>query len=403
MLITILRRVLPPLLIIAVFIGLAFLLMLTQEEPEKKEEEIKLTIVDARNANVQRVSLNLPSYGVVEPKHKTQLVAEVTGRVLNIAPEFVAGGIVKQGQQLAVIEPSDYEADLAQAEASLAQAQAALEEELARGEVAKIEFQGFDNGVPPELGLRKPQLKKEQANVKFAQAAVDRAKRNLERTVIRAPFDGIVKARNVDLGQYLTLGTNLGELFNTDVAEVRLPLANSDLAYLESVDNPDTEVVLTADLAGRQVTWQGNIVRSEGVIDAGNRMVYLVAEIEDPYLYNNKSLGELPLKFGTFVNATITGRTVEGIVKLPRHLVRNSEVALVKTDNTIEMRPVNVVRTDMEYVYIKDSIKNGELVSYTPINTLEAGEQVKLLGQEDSSGKQDKELQEHLAAAEAQE
>ncbi|MCL2913561.1 efflux RND transporter periplasmic adaptor subunit [Shewanella corallii] len=403
MLITILRRVLPPLLIIVVFIGLAMLLMMTREEPEKREEEVKLTVVDARNASQQRVSLNLPSYGVVEPKHKTQLVAEVTGRLLTIAPEFVAGGVVKKGQQLAMIEQSDYEADLAQAQASLAQAQAALEEEIARGEVAKIEFRDFDNGVPPELGLRKPQLKKEQANVKFAQAALDRAKRNLERTVIRAPFDGIVKARSVDLGQYVTLGTNLGELFNTDIAEVRLPLANSDLAYLESVDNPDTEVVLTADLAGRQVTWQGNIVRSEGVIDAGNRMVYLVAEVEDPYLHGNKSLGELPLKFGTFVNATIRGRTVEGIVKLPRHLVRNSEVAMVKGDNTIEMRVVNVVRTDTNHVYIKDSIKDGELVSYTPINTLEAGEEVKLLGQEDSSGRQGKDTQERLAAAEAQE
>lgn len=402
MLKTILRR-LSPLFIILVFIALAIGLMMTREEPEKKPEEVQLTIVDARNAVQQQVSLNLPSYGVVQPKHKTLLVAEVTGRVLNIAPEFVAGGVVRKGQQLAVIEQSDYEADLAQAEASLAQAQAALEEEIARGEVAKIEFQGFDNGVPPELGLRKPQLKKEQANVKFAQAALDRAKRNLERTVIRAPFDGIVKARSVDLGQYVSLGTNLGELFNTDIAEVRLPLANSDLAYLESVDNPDTEVVLTADLAGRQVTWQGDIVRSEGVIDADNRMVYLVAEVIDPYLHQGKNIGELPLKFGTFVNATIRGRTVDGIVKLPRHLVRDNEVALVKTDNTIEMRSVNVVRTDMDHVYIKDSINDGELVSYSPINTLEAGEEVKLLGKDNDSGQQREDRQERLAVAEVQE
>ncbi|MCF1428373.1 MAG: efflux RND transporter periplasmic adaptor subunit [Shewanella sp.] len=389
MLMTFLRRSLPPLLILMVFIALAALLMATKEEPEKKEEKIQLPLVDARYVQQQQVSLNLPSYGVVKPKHKTQLVGEVAGRVLTIAPEFVAGGIVKKGQQLAVIEPSDYEAELAQAQASLAQAQAALNEEQARGEVAKIEFQGFDKGVPPELGLRKPQLKKEQANVKFAQAAVDRALRNLERTVIRAPFDGIVKSRNVDLGQYVTLGTNLGELYNTDIAEIRLPLTNSNLAYLESVDNPDTQVILTAKLAGRDITWEGHIVRSEGVIDASNRMVYLVAEVKDPYLHQNRTARELPLKFGTFVNAVIRGRTVDGIVKLPRHLVRDGEVALVTPDNTIDMRKVNVVRSDIEHVYIKDSILDGEKVSYTPINTLSPGQTVRLLGE--------------LAAAEAQE
>jgi len=378
---TLLRR-LSPLFILLLFVVGAIALMSTKEAPEQKPEEMPVPIVDVTQVEQQTVSLNLPSYGVVTPKYKTQLVTEVQGRMLTISPQFVAGGIVKKGDQLAQIEPSDYEADLMQAEATLAQATAALNEEIARGEVAKIEFKGYDKGLPPELGLRIPQLKKEQANVKYAQAALARAQRNLERTVIRAPFDGIIKARNVDLGQYVTLGTNLGELYDTRIAEIRLPISNDDLAYLESVDNPDTQVTLSASLAGKENTWIGNIIRSEGVIDADNRMVYLVAEIKDPYLREHKTQGSLPLKYGSFVNAVIKGRTVDGIVKLPRHVVRNEHVALINEQNIVEMRHVNVVRSDLENVFIKDSLKTGERVAITHFSNMANGQLVKIIGED---------------------
>ncbi|GGP52283.1 RND superfamily efflux pump MFP component [Shewanella algicola] len=380
----ILRR-LSPLFIIAVFAAAAWLLINTQEAPEQKDEPINIPIVDVQTVTPQTLSLNLPSYGVVNPKYKTQLVTEVQGRMLSISANFVAGGVVKKGEQLAIIEPSDYEADLIQAEATLAQATAALNEEKARGEVAKVEFKDFTQGLPPELGLRIPQLKKEQANVKYAQAALARAQRNLERTVIRAPFDGIIKARNVDLGQYVTLGTNLGELYDTSIAEIRLPLTNEELAYLESVENPDTSVTLTAQLAGKPVTWQGTIVRSENVIDEQTRMVYLVAEIRDPYLRNTKISGQLPLKYGSFVNAVITGRTVNDIVTLPRHVVRNGQVAVVNQDNIIEMRQVNIIRSDVDTLYIKGSFKANERVSTTSVNSLSSGQTVKILGEESSN------------------
>ncbi|WP_256261093.1 efflux RND transporter periplasmic adaptor subunit [Shewanella sp. NIFS-20-20] len=368
----ILRRLSPIIIIIVAILG-ASALMATKQEPEKKSEESKPPVVNVMAVVPQSYTLDLSSYGVAAPKNKTQLVSEVQGRILSIADEFVAGGVVTKGQALAVIEPSDYEADLMQAQASLAQAQAALNEEIARGQVAKIEFKDFDNGLPPELGLRIPQLKKEQANVKSAQAALKRAERNLERTTIRAPFDGLVRSRQVDLGQYVTLGNMLGELYDTSVAEIRLPLANEELAYLASMDSPDTQVALRANLAGQAVVWNGQIVRSEGIIDPENRMVYLVAEVADPYQRGHDNPQGVPLKFGTFVNASITGRQVTGIVKLPRHLLKNQTIALVNDDNTIEMRDVNVVRQDLDSIYIKDSLRAGERVSMTLLNDMNDG------------------------------
>ncbi|MCG9695736.1 efflux RND transporter periplasmic adaptor subunit [Shewanella sp. Isolate11] len=380
----IIRRSLP-LIILVVFIGLALLLMSTKQAPEQKEDEIPVPIVDVYDVKQETVSLNLPSYGVVTPKYKTFLVTEVQGRLLHISDKFVAGGVVKRGDTLAEIEPSDYQADLMQAQASLAQARAQLDEEIALGEVAKKDWEDYQKGPAPELGLRIPQLKQEQANVKFAEAALERAQRNLKRTVIRAPFDGIIKARSVDLGQYVTIGTTLGELYDTATAEVRLPIANNELAYLESIDNPDTEVTLSTELAERQVTWKGKIIRSEGVIDAENRMVYLVAEVKDPYLRDNKAPGQLPLKYGSFVTAVIKGRTVDGIVKLPRHVVRKDRVAVVKDDNTLEIRQVNIVRSDIDSVYIKGSLQDGERISLTNVNNMATGQLVKVIGEQKNS------------------
>ncbi|WP_373290765.1 efflux RND transporter periplasmic adaptor subunit [Shewanella gelidii] len=376
-----LRRALPPLIILALFAAAAAYLISTQQEPEQKAEDTPLPIIDVKQVEQQTMSLNLPSYGVVQPKFKTQLVTEVKGRLLSISTQFAAGGMVKQGDELATIEPSDYEADLIQAQATLAQAIAALDEEKARGEVAKNDWKGYKNGVAPQLGLRLPQLKKEQANVKYAQAALARAERNLQRTVIRAPFDGLIKARHVDLGQYVSQGTNLGELYDIAVAEIRLPVANEDLAYLESVDNPDTEVTLSASLAGKTVSWQGEIIRSEGVIDTENRMVYLVAEVIDPYLKSQHQAKQLPLKYGSFVTATIKGRTLDGIVKLPRHLVKNGQVAVIGKNNIVEFRTVNSILTDLEFSYVRGSLHTGERIAITSLNKTLDGRPVKILGE----------------------
>ncbi|QUN05203.1 efflux RND transporter periplasmic adaptor subunit [Shewanella yunxiaonensis] len=396
-----LRRVLPPVIIVVVAVLVVGVLLATKKTPPQKPEEKPIPVVDVQTVKPQTMSLSLASYGTVNPKYKTQLVSEVKGRIVTIAPSFVAGGMVRAGDELAVIEPFDYQADLRQAEATLAQNKAALDEEIARGKVAKVDFADF-KGVPPDLGLRVPQLKESQANVKYAQAAVDRAKRNLERTVIRAPFDGLVRSRNVDLGQYVSVGTELGELYDTAIAEVRLPLANKDLAYLESIDHPFTEVTLSTQLGGKNINWRATIVRSEGVIDPDNRMVYLVAEVKDPYLRQYRAPGQLPLKFGSFVDAAIQGRTVEDVVKLPSYLVRNNLVAVIGPDNKVEMRKVTVVRTDLDSVYIKDGLKDGERVSLTTLNNMSTGQLVKVAGDENKGSShqpQDAEDAQRLAKA----
>ncbi|QIZ77453.1 efflux RND transporter periplasmic adaptor subunit [Ferrimonas lipolytica] len=371
------RRLLPMVTILVAIMVIALLLAKFAPEKEKKAVKQSLPIVNVVAVEPQSFQLSLQSYGVVEPKRQTQLVAEVSGRLIQLAPEFVVGQFVRKGQLLAHIEPADYQADLIQAEANLAQANAQLEEEIARGRVAKEEWQGVIEGIPPELGLRKPQLAQEKANVRSAEAGLARAQRNLERTQIRAPFDGMISSRSVDLGQYINISNNLGIINGTDVAQIRLPVAPDELNFLDSVNSG--EVVLSHQVGSKTLQWQATLVRSEGEINPDNRMIYLVAEMSDPYNLTNKH--DQSLQYGAFVNARIEGINVDGLVNLPRHAVRGGRITVVKPDNTIELRSVDIVRADLEQVYFRANISNGERLSLNALNGVDNGRKVKVAGE----------------------
>ncbi|TKB48653.1 efflux RND transporter periplasmic adaptor subunit [Ferrimonas sediminicola] len=374
-----LRRLLPVAIILALLVVGLVVINATRPQPEKKEEIRALPLVEVEEIRSDDITLTLNSYGVVQPKHQTQLVAEVSGRIVELDPRFIAGGEVKRGQILARIEPADYQADLMQAQANLAQAKAQLQEEIARGKVAEQEWKGVTSGLPPELGLRKPQLAQEQAKLRSAEAALARAQRNLERTVIRAPLDGLIKSRDVDLGQYVSLGIKLGEVLGTDVAEIRLPLSSEQLRFVNNPDNPDSLVTLTQESPTGPLNWTARLVRSEQVIDAQSRMIYLVARIDDPYNQQGR-LASGVLKFGSFVKAQIQGRTLHNIVRLPRHSVRNDTVMVIGEGNRLERRPVEVVHTDLNSVYIRGDIGKGDRISLTALNSFQDGSEVRILG-----------------------
>ncbi|WP_028115951.1 efflux RND transporter periplasmic adaptor subunit [Ferrimonas senticii] len=371
-----LRRLLPILTIVITIIVLSAVLAKFAPEQPKKQPQQNLPIVEVVEVTPQSHQLSLRSYGVVQPKRQTQLVAEVSGRLVSLATDFEVGRFVKEGQLLATIEQADYRADLTQAEANLAQAQAQLQEEIARGEVAKAEWRGVIEGIPPELGLRKPQLAKEQANVRSAEATLARAQRNLERTEIRAPFAGIIASRSVDLGQYINVSNNLGQINGTDIAQIRLPVAPAEMMFL---GGNDAKVNLSYQVGANTLTWQAQLVRSEGQIDANNRMIYLVAELSDPY--NLKGLQNQALPYGAFVNAAIDGIKVDNLVNLPRHAVRSQRITVVKADNTVELRPVEVVRSDLEQIYIRTELNPGERLSLTALNGVDNGRKVKVAGE----------------------
>lgn len=369
------RKVLRILLPFIIFIFLAFIaivIMGSAPEPEKKEEIIKAPLISAYKVELKNQPLVINSYGVIKPKHKTSLVAQVSGQVINVSSVFASGGIVKKGDLLAQIDPSDYQAALIEAQANLQRATAALQEEQARGIVAKKEWQGATSSLPPALGLRKPQLAREQANLRSAQASLARAERNLSRTKIIAPYNALINSRNVDLGQFASMGTTLGIVSSIDAGEIRLPISSADYSYLADGDHRD--VVLKRFENGGEQQWSARIVRDEGVIDENSRMIYLVAEIKKPYEASPK------LKFGTFVDAAVQSEIHDNIAIIPSHLYREGHVTLINDNRELHQQNVELLKRDKTHVYIASGLQSGDLILETKIEHLYEGMKVRLAG-----------------------
>lgn len=354
-------------------VGIAAGLGAMKKPPEKKEEKESIPVVVVEDNSVETITLNVNSYGLVNPKYHTSLTAQVTGQVTEISEAFVKGGFVKEGDVLARIDPNDYEAALTEAEASLAQARAALELERAQKRVAESEWERIKESaknefVPTELYLRKPQLAEKVARFRAAEAGVKRAKRNLERTYIKAPYDAIITARTVALGSVVNFGSPIGELSNTDYAEVRLPVADKELQFLMQ-GGIDADVDLVTNFQGKLHHWQAKVVRSEGQVDNKSRMSYLVAEIKDPYgLESNNT----PLRYGSYVNAAISGLSVEGVSRVKSHLVKDGKIAVLE-DGVLAYRAVEVLREEGRDFIVKGALANNEQIIASNIKRPKAG------------------------------
>jgi multidrug efflux pump subunit AcrA (membrane-fusion protein) len=239
-----------------------------------------------------------------------------------------------------------------------------------------------------------------------AEAELVRAKRNLERTSIRLPYAGMVRSKEADIGQFVNQGTRLGVTFATDYAEVRLPLTDRDLAFVDlpyaaeitaSGESEGPGVVLSAEQRGRPVEWSAEIVRSEGVVDESSRVTYAVAKIDDPYSLESE---HEPLPMGTFVTASIEGVAMQGLLRVPRYALHGSDQLLfVDSENRLRIRSVNIVRADAEYAFISGGAEAGERVILTalesPINGMPVrtaddaaaadGDKLAVKGEEDAS------------------
>ena len=356
--------------------------------PERKEETVQATMVDAIPA--ERVSLNLSvfSQGSVAPRTETTLVAEVSGIIVNVSPNFVAGGFFRKGETLLEIDPSDYQAGLKRAQANLASRKAQYAEQKARADQALKDWKNMGRqGEPSDLTLRKPQLAEAMANVQAAEADLQKAQRDLERTRIKLPYDGLVRTKQADIGQYVAPGTPLGVTFNIDTAEIRLPLSAADVSYLDlpSATDPANkeklQVFLTTENSGIEGRWQAEIIRTEGVIDEKSRVTYAVAQVVDPYGVLGQG-HQTELKVGTFVRAEIQGLRANNVFKLPRSVLRPDNTVLVaNTERKLEIRQVNVLRAEPRTVYIRDGIVDGDMVITTTLDSAIPGTQLAISGE----------------------
>lgn len=345
------------------------------QEPEKKEViDTRPTVqVEPVAANDHQVTIN--SYGEVKPLENTQLSAQVSGEVLSWHPNFVAGGIVARGETLFTIEKDNYEAAVLVAEAELARAQAGLIEEQAQAQVAEDEAKRFPSKARTDLFLRKPQVLSAQASVKSAQAALKRAQRDLDNCDVTAPYDALVISRNIGVGQFVTMGSQVAELNNIETAEVIIPIAGFDSVFLPERIKGITATIIQKGL--NSFTREGVIDRDLGIVDNATRMSSLVVRIEDPYGLKNI---QPAIKFGSYVQVNFAGAMLNNIYRLPQALVNNQTVWVVNENQELEPRKVTVIREEGEYFYISSGLNADDKLVITLPEYPQKGMQVKIAG-----------------------
>lgn len=343
-----------------------------REPPAKKESETVDMLVEIQVLEAMDAKFSIQSQGTVRPRTETILSAEVSGTIVEISPKWMAGGVFEEGEVLMRVDPTNYTVAVDQAKALVRQRQ--------------IEYDGAEKLL--SQGYR---AESEHASAAAALASADaelvRANRNLERTYVRLPYAGMVRSKEADLGQFVNPGTRVGVVFATDFAEVRLPLTDQDLDFLDlpgAVDIRDTgvgdgpEVELKTVSRGKSTSWIARIVRTEGVVDEKSRVTHAVAMIADPY----QLLGDdKVLPMGTFVSATIVGTRRDGVYRVPRSALKGAtELLFVDDEDSIQIRTVNIVRSDADYAYIEGGIEDGERIILTavesPVNGMRVRTQV---------------------------
>jgi RND family efflux transporter MFP subunit len=376
-------KVLLPVVVLAIGGGIAYLIVHLHPRAERRDVEIPPPLVRVVQVSARDVPLNVYSQGTVAPRTESTLVAEVSGRIESVSPAFAAGGFFGREERLIRIDPRDYRLAVSRAEAEVARARVRLDLERAEADVARQEWADLGEGQPTALTLREPQLAEAEAELMAAEAALDKARLDLSRTVIRGPFDGRIRDKRVDVGQFVSPGTPLATAYATDRAEIRLPVPKHDLGFLEidlgsagrGADGP--AVLLRGEIGGEVHTWPARIVRTDSAFDPRTRMLDLFAQVEDPFRRMPGAQGP-SLPIGMFVEAEIGGHMAEDVVVLPRTALRDGgHVLIVDGESRLRFRPVTPLRILRDQLVLRDGVQEGELVCVSVLETVVDGMRVR--------------------------
>ena len=359
-----------PTAIVLLFLSVAATLMATAPVLEPANDTPTPLTVRVRTIETESIELKVHSQGSVVPSTVSQLIPEVSGRVTWTSPNLVAGGYFEAGQELARIDDLDYRNAQDRANAALKRATAEVEHaKYEYGRLRSLAERKLVSRSALENGLRAYRVT--QAAFEDAQANSDQAQENVKRTVLRAPFTGLVRAENIDIGQFASRGQPIATLYANDVVEVRLPIADRQLAFLNLPplrngnfpEDMQPTVKLSADYGGQTREWFGKIVRAEAEIDTSSRMVQLVARVES-------AEDSQDLSVGLFVTAEIAGLAVENIVRLPRSAIRDdNQVLVVDTENRLRFRDIQPLRLYKDNVLINAGLIPGERVCVSTVQT----------------------------------
>ena len=370
------KKVLYPIAVLVIGVGLAYVIATT--EPAEEVIVFEPLPVLVRVMPVKAVSefLNISSQGTVQPRSQTELIPEVSGRVTWISSALVGGGSFAAGDILLRIDDADYLTAVDRGRAAVERAE--VEQDFASDDLKRTESLFAKKlASQSQLDSARRSARVASANLADFSAGIDQAERDLSRTELRAPFDGLVRKEQVDLGQFISRGQSIGTIYAVDYAEVRLPISPDQIVYLgvpldirgQIPAELRPKVTVSAEFGATRVIWEGELIRIESVIDERSRMIYGVSRLrKDP----QNSLPMIPV--GLFVQADIQGRKVNNVIRLPRSALRDrNQVLVVDKQDRLRFRSVSILRLEHDEVLISEGLKDGERVCISPMQTVVDG------------------------------
>ena len=365
------------------------LLLILKPRPQAHEPPRRVPLVVTMPAELRSGHLTVEGNGTVRPKSQITLSPQVAGRVTWVSPSFASGGRFARGDVLLRIESADYENAVKAAEAEVAQREVEMLTWEEQRDLAIEEYERFraregittpaDSGEIGGLVFREPQLRAAEAQLRRAEARLGDARLALARTRITAPFDGVVRTKTADVGQYVAPGQSLGTLYGTDEVEIVVPLTDAEAALVEglwSANAGDEEHRITAEVratfGGVENAWSGYVDRAEAALNVTTRTVDVVVRVQDPFLDDGS--GRPPLLIGTYATVDIRGRQIEDYAVLPRIALRDGDrIFVVEQDTLLSIRSVRLLQERGGDVFVTGEVTSGEPVVVSPMEIVTDG------------------------------
>ncbi len=373
--------------ILAAGIFVAYRLIISRKPPQREEQKFVAPLVEVKQLHVQDIEMVVSGYGTVSPKVQVEIVPQVSGKVVWVHPQFKAGGFIRGGEQILKIDARDYELAVQQANAAVAEAQVRLDTEKAEAAVSKEEWQLLHPDTEPvsSLVFREPQIRQAQARLESSKAGLATAELNLERTQLSLPVDALIISERVDLGQYVMTGQSVGSAYGTETVEIEVPLEDSELAWFDVPDNmglsnrsgtpaKGAAALVKADFAGASRSWHGYVVRTTGQVDKTSRLVSVVVEVPEPF---STAGSEPPLLPGMFVEVLIKGKVLRKAFEVPTEALRNGNELWVIENGRLQIKVLDIVRTDRNFAYTVSDLADGALVVVSTLDAVTDGMMVR--------------------------
>lgn len=371
------KKAILPVLVLVVALGITLLLVKSRQVPQPHEAPHLGPLVDIAVLEKTTHQVVVNATGTVQPRHEVNITPQVKGRVSELSPNMVAGGIFKQGELLFAIEDVDYRLAIDLARANLAQAELELQRNQNLAKVARQEWQALnpDATVAPDpLVVYEPQVKSAEAQRDAALANVEQAKINLQRTRVYAPFSGFVRSEQLETGQYINAGSPVAMIVGTEQAEIVVPLSIDELAWLEVPRNgapaAGSRAKILLRTGDKQVSWEGAIARALGEIDPRNRMSRIIVTVDNPVSSTVAGSNLLSrLLPGMFVEVQLHGSQIADVIGVPRGALHdNDTVWVVDENNQMRIRSVEIVRRERDEVLVRAGVAAGEKIVLTNLS-----------------------------------